>query len=167
MAVIFNTKVKARYDEKGNIRKSKIEGFLPVSFAFGQLLSVTPEEETENGYTIAAKGFFLLNSITVSTGEYVMPSGIRRLSLYNGVNNDLMPFSKKFSMEPELVKTLKVGDEYWLAYCSTAKSGNFDKEDKSKTTTYEDLKLLYCASESGNAGFTSIFEPFKLVAKPT
>ncbi|OCR00240.1 hypothetical protein BCD67_24860 [Oscillatoriales cyanobacterium USR001] len=167
MAVIFNTKLKARYDEKGNIKKSKIEGFAPVSFAFGQLLSIVPEEETENGYTISAKGFFLLNSMTVSTGEYVMPSGIRRLTLYNGINNELMPFSKKFSMESELVKNLKIGDEYWLAYCSQPKSGSFDKEDKNKLTIYEELKLLYCASEPGNAGLTSIFEPFKLVPKPT
>ena len=113
MAVIYNTKIKARYDENGEVRRQKIEGFSPVSFAFGQCLTIIPERETETGYTIDAKVLFLLNSMANSTGEYVMPASIRRLTLYNGVPNELMPFSKKFSVQSQLLPALKEGEEYW------------------------------------------------------
>ncbi|HLO51462.1 MAG TPA: hypothetical protein VK211_23820 [Kamptonema sp.] len=153
----FNNRTKAKFNATGEVIRQKLPGFSSLLMAYGQCLFLEhPSAENRNA---SVKAYFLLTSFASATGDSWPPGLVRKLPAYQGITNELMPYSKKFGVSDELAKILIPGNEYWFSFSSTPVSKPID----GNLITYEDLNLVHLADAPGVGGFKSVCEGLRLV----
>jgi hypothetical protein len=155
MAVIVNIK-KARLDKDGNLQRTKVKGYLPISLGYGIYLGDSFDERSG-----IFKAFFLMLSNDASNNTS-HPKHFMASPLFAGLSLDEFPFSKKFSAADGLVESLVPGSDYWFAYTSEATTSLID----GKPITYETLNLIAADDVPGMEGLLGILDFLNLPPLP-
>jgi len=155
MAVVLNVK-KPRLDKDGNLQRTKIKGFLPISLGYGIYLGDSFDERSNN-----SKIYFLMLSADPN-GNVSSPQHLMSSPSFSGVSLDELPFSKKFSTADNFVNTFHSGSDYWFAYTSEAVTSTID----GKAITYEALTLIAGDDTPGIHGLNGLLGFFKLAKPP-
>lgn len=151
MAVVINVR-KPRVDKDGNVQRTKLKGYLPISFGYGIYLGDSFDERSS-----VAKVYFLMLSADVN-GNVVHPQQLLSTPTLVGISFDEFPFSKKFSTADDFLNTFKPGTDYWFTYTSDAVTSLID----GKSVTYESLNLISASDLPGLPGLNELLGSLKL-----
>lgn len=154
MAVVSNIP-KPRVDKDGNLQRTKIKGYLPISFGYGIYLGDSFDDRSQG-----CKVFFLMLSVDASRAV-AFPQQLLSSPANSGLGLDEISFSKKFSISDDFVNSFKAGSDYWFYYTSEATNSLID----SKAITYESLQMLAASDIPGLNGLHELLSSLKL-AKP-
>ncbi|HEY9301823.1 MAG TPA: hypothetical protein VIQ31_36750 [Phormidium sp.] len=155
MAVLVNTQ-KARVDKDGNLQRTKVKGYLPISLGYGIYLGESLDQRSDK-----FKAFFLMLSAD-ATGNVNHPNQLLASPAHHGLSLDEVPFSKKFTVADNIIESLKVGSDYWFAYTSEAVSSVID----GKAITYESLVLIGADDVPGILGLDNLLVWLRLAKLP-